>query len=96
VIEPGEIHATNSISVLCTIIVILYIPDTTIQCIDHLYGGYLKFPYAYDTEIQAVFSKVNNEYAAKLRGYESILHGCVYEFLGYLNRIDTMLLKNGI
>ncbi len=89
IIEPGKVHATDSISPSCRIIVIQYIPDKSLNLDARLYGGHLIYPYDYDAEIQTLFQKINDEYAAKLHGYESILHGCVYEFFGYLSRINS-------
>ena len=88
VIEPGEVHATSSLSASCNIIVILFLPNAFLQQMGHLHGDYLKSPYACHKEIHAIFLKINTEYTQKQRGYESILNGCVYEFLGYLNRIN--------
>ena len=86
IMEPGAVHSTVSLTEKCAIAVILSMPETIRDCAGHLKGGYQKPPYACEAEIREVFNRFRQENREKLPGYETLLQGCVYEFIGYLRR----------
>ena len=94
IIEPGAVHATTALSDNCYIAVILSMPENIHHCLGQFKGSYLKSPYQYEHEIKQIFVKINTEYKSKLSGYDSIITGCVYEFLGYLSRNRLLISKD--
>jgi len=102
VIEPGDTHATYSLSESgCMIIVIqffaaaLNFDSTPVKPSKYLSAflngadlksGYLLVPYPHEQEMKRLTSKINEEFTLADTGYQLVVKGLIFQFLGYLNR----------
>lgn len=102
VIEPGDTHATYSLSESgCMIIVIQFFAaalnfdsmpvkqskylNAFLQGTD-LKSGYLLVPYPHEQDMKRLASKINEEFTLAETGYQLVVKGLIFQFLGYLNR----------
>ena len=102
VIEPGDLHSTYSLSESgCMIIVIQFfaaalnfdgMPVKQSKYLSaflngtDLKSGYLRVPYTYEPEMKQLTSKINEEFTLGKTGYQLVVKGLIFQFLGYLNR----------
>ena len=102
VIEPGDTHATYSLSESgCMIIVIQFfaaalnfdsMPVRQSQYLNaflqgtDLKSGYLLAPYPHEQDMKRLASKINEEFTLAETGYQLVVKGLIFQFLGYLNR----------
>ncbi len=108
IIRPGEMHSTYSITDIgCSIMVLLFYPNClNFDNYNSSFSKYLNLfvskmsgytniykPTLYKDELVRIISKMNEEYTLKKNGYNLILKGLVYEFLGYLQRVNSFYLQ---
>ncbi len=112
IIQPGEIHSTTALSDLgCSIIVMLFFPsclnlDNTSAAFSrslnkylsdfYQYSSYLHTPYPHEKDIMRIMSNINYEATMKEDGYELIIKGYIYSFLGFLERIGNLSINHKI
>ncbi len=108
IIHPGEIHSTYSTADTgCSIMVLLFYPNClNFDNYDASFSKYLNLfiiqmsgginlykPVLYKNQMLSIISKMNEEYTLKSSGYQLVLKGLVYEFIGYLQRVNNFNLQ---
>jgi AraC-like DNA-binding protein len=112
IIAPGCVHTTYAAADHCSILVLLFFPrylDYSSKALPthtrflgdfldnaSLKSGYLLRDNEFEQDFNRITSKLNEEYELKQAGYNMVVKGLLYEFLGFLQRAGMLLMPAAI